>query len=163
MKIGELAKATGLTTKTIRFYEEERLLPDPVRTPSGYRVYGSNDIARLEFVRKAKTLGLSLIEIKSVLLVHDRKEPTCAHVCSLLDAQIAQVDQALADLHEFRAEIVRLRKESDNLVDCRPAGGRICGIIEGSEIVGPGKVLPWMTAKPGVRRGQRVMVQGRAQ
>lgn len=163
MKIGELATATGLTSKTVRFYEGEGLLPHPARTPSGYRAYGEEDVARLEFIRKAKTLGLSLIEIKSVLLVHDRKEPTCAHVGSLLDAQIAQVDQALAELREFRAEIVRLRKESENLVDCRPPGGRICGIIEGSEIVGRGKVLSWMAVKPGAGPRKRAIARRGAQ
>ena len=53
MKIGELAKATGLTTKTIRFYEGERLLADPGRTPSGYRVYNPEDVERLAFICKA--------------------------------------------------------------------------------------------------------------
>ncbi|MDO8751827.1 MAG: heavy metal-responsive transcriptional regulator [Dehalococcoidia bacterium] len=163
MKIGEVSKATGLTAKTIRFYEGERLLPDPGRTPSGYRVYGPNDIARLDFICKAKTLGLSLAEIKSVLVVHGRSDPTCLHVRSLLDAKLAQVDSVLADLQEFRAEIVRLSKASENVVDCRPAGGRICGIIEGSEIVGPGKALSWMTAKPGVRPRKQAIVRGRAE
>ena len=60
MKIGELAKATGLTTKTIRYYELNRLLEEPERTESGYRVYGQEAVEQLEFVKKAKRLGLSL-------------------------------------------------------------------------------------------------------
>jgi DNA-binding transcriptional MerR regulator len=134
MKIGELARATGLNTRTIRFYEQEGLLPDPQRTSSGYRVYGPQDVDLLEFIRKAKRLGFSLEEIKSILHLHDRREPTCLHVRSLLEEKLAQVDRVLEDLQKFRAEIVRLREEAGDLVDCRPTGGRICGIIEGASL-----------------------------
>ncbi len=85
MKIGDLARATGLSTKTIRFYEAEGLIPDPPRTNSGYRAYAEPDVARLGFIIKAKRLGLSLDEIKGVLQLHDRSEPTCVHVRSLLE------------------------------------------------------------------------------
>ena len=134
MRIGELAKSTGVTAKTIRFYEAQGLLPDPPRTPSRYRVYGNQDIRRLEFVRKAKRLGLSLQEIRGILQVHDREEPTCRHVRSLLDEKIAQVDRVLSDLQGFRSEIARLRDEAGALVDCKPLGGAICAIIERSGI-----------------------------
>ena len=130
MKIGELAKATGVTAKTIRFYENEGLLPQPERTLSGYRKYGSEYTGRLEFIRKAKRLGLSLDEIRDILHFHDRSDPTCKHVRSLLDEKIGQVEGALEDLQGFRSELSRLRDEAGALDDCRPSGGRICGIIE---------------------------------
>ena len=60
MKRGELADAAGISAKTVRFYEEAGLLPEPERTPSGYRSYGASDVRRLEFVRQAKRMGLSL-------------------------------------------------------------------------------------------------------
>jgi DNA-binding transcriptional MerR regulator len=101
-------------------------------------MYGPEDVERLEFVRKAKHLGLSLEEIKSVLRLHDRQEATCVHVRFLLDEKLAQLDRVLEDLQKFRAEIVRLRDESENLVDCRPTGGCICGIIEGASLDGSG-------------------------
>ncbi|MEE9284374.1 MAG: MerR family transcriptional regulator, partial [Dehalococcoidia bacterium] len=62
MRIGELAEKTGLSAKTIRFYESARLLPDPGRTASGYRAYRNRDSERLVFIRKAKRMGLSLAE-----------------------------------------------------------------------------------------------------
>ena len=147
MKIGELAKATGLTTKTIRFYEAEGLLPTPERTFSGYRMYGPQDAGRLRFIRKAKRLGMSLDEIGGILQLHDRSEPTCSHVCSLLDEKLAQVDKALEDLREFRKELARLRDQAGALEDCRPSGGRICGIIEGGPFVGEGVALALMKSK----------------
>ena len=121
MKIGELAKETGLTTKTIRFYEAEGLLPDPHRTPSGYRVYGPEDARRLEFIRKAKHLGLSLDEVGGILHLHDRSEPTCVHVRSLLDEKLSQVERVLADLHEFQMELERLTRRET----WRTAGPRV--------------------------------------
>lgn len=147
MKIGELAKAAKLTTKTIRFYEAEGLLPNPHRTPSGYRVYGLDDAGRLQFIRKAKRLGLSLEEIRGILQLHDRREPTCVHVRSLLDQKLAQVEAVLRDLQEFRADIARLRDEAGALEDCRPSGGRICGIIERSGISVSGETLTWVEGR----------------
>lgn len=130
MKISELANATGLTPKTIRFYEDESLLPRAARTSSGYRIYGGEDIARLEFVRKAKRLGLTLEDIKGILRLHDRSEPTCEHVRNLLDEKLAEVDRAIADLQRFRAELSDIRDSAGDIVDCRPEGGLICSIIE---------------------------------
>jgi DNA-binding transcriptional MerR regulator len=149
MKIGELARATGLNTRTIRFYEQEGLLPDPCRTPSGYRMYGEKDVERLEFVRKAKRLGLSLEEIRSILHLHDRREATCRHVRFLLDEKLAQLDRVLEDLQKFRAEIVRLRDEAGDVVDCRPTGGRICGIIEGARLEAESRSLAWVDPERG--------------
>ena len=144
MKIGELAKTTDLTTKTIRFYEAEGLLPSPHRTPSGYRVYGLDDAGRLQFIRKAKRLGLSLEEIRGILQLHDRSEPTCVHVRSLLDEKLAQLEAVLRDLQELRTDIVRPRNEAGALEDCRPSGGRICGIIERSTFARGEAALPWV-------------------
>ena len=132
MKIGELAKATGLTTKTIRFYEGEGLITNPPRTPSGYRKYGPKDLDRLDFILKAKRLGLSLPDIRNVLYLHDRNEPTCEHVRSILEEKLNQVEKALQDLQVFRIELMRLRDESQTIVDCKPMGGRTCSIIEQS-------------------------------
>ena len=140
MKIGELASATGLSTKTIRFYESEGLIPDPPRFTSGYRSYAHSDVARLEFILKAKRLGLSLDEIKGILKLHDRSEPTCVHVRSLLQDKVAQIDTVIQDLLGFKEELESLRDYATTLVDCRPLGGNICSIVEDSGI-------PWMKSK----------------
>ncbi|MCH7706366.1 MAG: heavy metal-responsive transcriptional regulator [Chloroflexi bacterium] len=147
MKIGELAKATGLTTKTIRFYEAEGLLPAPARTLAGYRVYRVDDVERLDFIRKAKRIGMTLGEINGILQLHDSSEPTCVHVSSLLDEKLAQVDRALEDLQQVRKEIAEIREEAGALVDCRPLGGSICGIIEGSNVAVGGQSLTWIGSK----------------
>ena len=131
MKIGQLATATGLSTGTIRYYELEGVIPPPRRTGSGYRVYADEDVRRLDFIGKSKRLGLSLGEIKGILQVHDRDEPTCGHVRSLMDAKLLQIDAAVAELTELRTQLVALRDSGGDEEDCRPIGGQICSLIEG--------------------------------
>lgn len=135
MKIGEVARASGTPVKTIRYYEGEGLLPPPPRTSSRYRIFGLEDLARLQFIRKAKRLGLSLTEIKGILRLYERNEPTCSHVRMLLDQKLSQVTAALNDLQQFRDELLQLRERAGTLRDCRPTGARICGIIEETALV----------------------------
>ncbi len=134
MKIGELARTTGLSAKTIRFYEAEGLIPEPPRTGSGYRAYAEPDLARLGFIIKAKRLGLSLDEIKGILKLHERNEPTCVHVRSLLEEKLAQIEKVIQDLLGFKTELESLKDQATSLVDCRPLGGNICSIVEDSGI-----------------------------
>ncbi len=143
MKIGELAKATGLSTKTIRFYEGEGLIPNPPRTDSGYRAYADPDVARLGFILKAKRLGLSLDEIKGILQLHDRSEPTCVHVRSLLEEKLVQIEGVIQDLLVFKEELEALRDQTTSLVDCRAIGGNICSIIEDDGIKVASSSLGW--------------------
>ena len=130
MKIGEIAKSTGLTTKTIRYYELNRLLEEPERTESGYRLYDTEDVERLEFVKKAKRLGLSLEEIRDILQLHAQRQAPCVHVLALPDQKLDQVDTIIKELDQFRLELMRLRAESQVRLEQLPEEARICGIIE---------------------------------
>lgn len=144
MKIGELAKATGLTPKTIRYYELHGLIEEPERAESGYRYFGSDDVDRLEFIKKAKRLGLSLEEIKDVLAIHRQKQAPCVHVLAVLDQKLEQVDTVLRDLSKFRQELASLRQESQTRLEQLPEESRVCGIIERS-IHSRGEVaLAWL-------------------
>lgn len=136
MKIGELANAVGLNSASIRYYESVGLLKHSDRTMANYRVYGEEHMERLRFIVKGKQLGFSLDEIKDILLLHDQNHPTCVHVRSLLEEKVRQVDVMLRGLGEFREELVRLQNFAGDMVDCRPSGGRICSIIEGSKLKG---------------------------
>ena len=136
MKIGELARATGTNAKTIRFYEASGLMLDPSRTTSGYRSYSAESVSRLEFILKAKRLGLSLHEILGILRMHDAKESTCVHVRDLLDQKIAEVESTIDALQAFKGDLAALRNRAIGLVDCKPLGGDICSIIEQSNIKG---------------------------
>ncbi len=134
MRIGELARAAGVSAKTVRFYEAKGILPHARRAPSGYRVYSASDADRLTFIRNAQRLGLTLAEIRSILTLGDSHRPTCVHVRSLLQQKLEDLERMLQGLTEFRGELQRLIRQSGALEDCRPTGGRICAIIEESEL-----------------------------
>ncbi len=97
LKIGEVARKTGLTTKTIRYCEEIELLPPPPRSEGGYRLYSDNDVTRLLFIKKAQRLGLSLAEAGWVLDLRDHTERPCRHVLALLDRKLAEIDSVITD------------------------------------------------------------------
>ena len=130
LKIGELARSTGLTTKAIRYYELMKLLPEPRRTESGYRLYSTEEVRRLNFIKKAKRLGLSLGDIRDILTLHDSRQPPCVHVLALLDQNLAYLDDLLGSLHEFREEVAYLREKSAGQLPKLTQGQAICGIID---------------------------------
>ncbi len=130
MKIGEVAKATDLTTKTIRYYEEVELLPEPERTASGYRVYGDEAVSRLKFITKGRRLGFSLAEIGTVLDLPGQARHPCRHVVALLDRKVAEIESVLADLNSFRDELAGLRDSAVTNLDQVRDGESVCSIIE---------------------------------
>lgn len=109
MRIGELAEASGTTTKTLRFYEEAGLLPPPERTANGYRDYTPAALARLDFVRRGRTAGLTLAQIREVLDIRDAGVAPCQHVHDLLEARLGDLDQQIADLQALRHTVAHLR------------------------------------------------------
>jgi MerR family copper efflux transcriptional regulator len=113
MRIGALAGATGTTAKTIRFYEQAGLLPDPPRTSSGYRDYPADTAVRLAFIRTAQTAGLTLAEIRGVLAIRDDGSASCAHVTTLLHQHLADVEQRLAELQATRNVLRELAAVAD--------------------------------------------------
>jgi MerR family transcriptional regulator, copper efflux regulator len=128
MKIGELAANSGVTTKTIRFWEEAGVLPSPARTPSGYRDYEPAVVDRLTFIRHAQSAGLSLDQIRRVLGIGDSGDRPCEHVTQLITERLADVDARIADLRATRAHLrVLARRAADQ--DPTQCSG-YCSILE---------------------------------
>ena len=115
MRIGELARRTGTTTKTLRFYEQARLLPEPARTPAGYREYDEPVVERLRFVQAAQAAGLTLAEIRGIIAVREDAGLPCGHVAALLETHAAELDQRIAELTALREELHRLRVRARTL------------------------------------------------
>lgn len=130
MRIGELAEASGVSAKTIRYYESVGLLPRPRRLENGYRDYDASALGRLEFVRAAQAIGLSLGEIRGVLDFRDRGDAPCAHVAELIDRRAREVSAQIAALEHLRTELGRLARRAGRLSprDCEAAN--VCHIIE---------------------------------
>ena len=105
MKIGDLAQQTGLSTKTIRYYEDIGVLPKPERASNGYRSYNEGVLDRIEFIRDAQAAGLSLTEIQLVLELREEGESTCAHTIGLLESHLVDVTNQLNELERTKTRL----------------------------------------------------------
>jgi DNA-binding transcriptional MerR regulator len=139
LKIGELARRAGVTTKAIRFYEAKRVLPRPARGANGYRLYGSDAIETLTFVKQAAGLGLTLAEIREILAIRRGGAPPCTHVHSLLEDKARELDRKLEDLVEMRRQI---RRSLTAWNRGTPGRAVVCQHIEGSRRGGRGTPPP---------------------
>lgn len=118
MRIGELAETAATTTKTLRFYESQGLLPPAERTPAGYRDYNPETVARIDFIHRGQAAGLTLAQIRQVLDIRDRGRAPCDHVRDLLDARLVAIERQIAHLTALRDNISELR---DHAAEPEPA------------------------------------------
>ena len=113
VQIGELAKSLGITTRTIRYYEEIGLMGNIERSGGSTRSYTKDDILRLKFILKLKTLGISLKEGKELGDIFDIHEKDFSKITpkliEILDNHIAAVDEKMANLSSLRKDIVNYR------------------------------------------------------
>lgn len=128
LTIGQAARTAGVTRKAVRVYEAKGLLPSTQRTASGYRLYDHHDIELLTFIRRARTLGLRLDDIRDVLAIHAGGRPPCATVRALLDDRIAEIDSTIAELRSLRTTLGDIRRRADGSTEQHPAA--VCAIIE---------------------------------
>ena len=129
MKIGEVAGKSAVSAKTIRFWEDQRMLPAPARTPAGYRDYDPAILERIAFIRQAQAAGLTLEAIRQVLDIRDGGQPPCSHVADLIARRLAEVEARLAELTRAREQLAALaeRAAAQDPADCRG----YCSIIAG--------------------------------
>ena len=105
MLIGDVASAAGMSSKTLRFYEEQGLLPPARRSANGYRQYSGDTLARLDFIARGRAAGLSLSQIRNILAVSEPGDAPCAHVKDVLAGQLAELDLKIAELTTLRAGV----------------------------------------------------------
>ncbi len=130
MKIGELAAASGITPKTIRFYEEAGVLPEPTRTLSGYRDYGPESVDRLQFVRRAQAAGLSLREVRQILAVHDSGDAPCGHVRHVIGERLNQVRAQITELVTLETHLEALLTHARQGEPTDHDKAAVCWILE---------------------------------
>ncbi|GAA3710639.1 MerR family DNA-binding protein [Streptomyces diastaticus] len=112
MRISTLATATGLTTKTIRYYEQSGLLPAPPRTAGGYRDYPPEAQPRLTFIRDAQAAGLTLAEIRGVLALRDSGQAPCPHTAALIEAHLRHIEERITALTRTQAALRQLTTQA---------------------------------------------------
>ena len=121
MKIGEVAKRSGIGIETIRFYEREGLLQEPERRPSGYRQYDESTVKRLEYIRQAKELGFTLAEIRELLELSFTAHEACQHIWQRAEAKITDIGNKIRSLQKMRRSlriIVKRCKTKDSPHEC---------------------------------------------
>jgi MerR family transcriptional regulator, copper efflux regulator len=105
MQINQLARRTGVTAKTIRYYETIDVLPPPRRLPNDYRDYDEADVARVRFVAGARRLNFSLDDIAEIVAMRDRREAPCRVVLKLLQRRAAEIARHIRELQRLEDDL----------------------------------------------------------
>lgn len=126
MKISELAEEAQCSVETIRYYEKEGLLPQPLRASNNYRQYDREHVDRLCFIRNCRTLDMNHSEIRALLALMEQQNSDCSSVNTLLDEHIAHVDVRIAELRVLKKQLNALRESCQQVqrIDA-------CGILQG--------------------------------
>jgi Cu(I)-responsive transcriptional regulator len=139
MNIGQAAEASGLPTKTVRYYADIGLVAPAGRGSNGYRAYDPGDVRRLAFVRRARAFGFSVDECRELLALYADRSRASATVKEIALARIAGLDRQMTELAELRADLARLAEA------CRGDGDPDCPILNGLA----GRVKPVTGARKG--------------
>lgn len=120
MNIGDTAKASGVSAKMIRHYEAIGLTGTALRTDAGYRVYGAREVQVLQFIHRARQLGFSLDQIKTLLALWQDKQRASKDVRAMARQHIEELDHKIADMQAMRRTLESLatRCHGDERPDC---------------------------------------------
>lgn len=124
MKIGEIARRSGFSPDTLRYYDKIGLMPRIDRDAGGRREYGEDDLERLGFIRRAKSVDFSLEDIRVLLRFRAAPRGAKREVRYLTQAKLTEIERKLADLTHLRDELTRLTDR------CRSASGGACPILD---------------------------------
>lgn len=133
LKIGEVSKLTGVGVEALRFYEKSGLLERPVRTYSGYRLYGENVVERIAFIKKAQVLGFTLDEIRQLIAHKQAGESPCAEVREIVGTRLEELDKKIKEMLQYRDDLKATLKE---WTEEGEREGHVCGLIEGIQFEG---------------------------
>lgn len=131
--IGQLAKKAGVKSDTIRFYEKQGLLPEPVRSASGYRLYDESALKRIRFIKQAQSLGFSLEEIQRILAMRGSGPETCRCVIGIAEGTLAELTRKLHEMQAFHDRLeVAVTAWKKSAVRRRKSPAEFCDLIEAS-------------------------------
>jgi len=117
MKIGQLARRTETERQTIRYYESLRLLDEPQRNSSGYRVYDKEAAERLMFIKRAKSIGLTLNEIRTLIEISVGRANRCAEIRNFAENKLQDVREKIAHLQTIEKALSKLKRLCDDSGD----------------------------------------------
>ncbi|MEJ2180013.1 MAG: heavy metal-responsive transcriptional regulator [Gammaproteobacteria bacterium] len=119
MTIGQVAKETGVSVETIRFYEKEGLIDEPERNPSGYRQYPAAIVQRVVFIQRAKAVGFTLKEINELLSLQSKPDACCGDVLDKAFVKVEQIEAKINELQHMKDTLQKLTQQcvSHNQLD----------------------------------------------
>ena len=120
MNIGTVAERSGVPAKTIRYYESIGLIPSADRRPNGYRAYTAVDMHTLNFIKRARSLGFSVEQVRDLLELWRDKRRTSAAVKALATRHLDELDRKIAEIRSMRGALADLieRCRGDDRPDC---------------------------------------------
>ncbi len=132
LTIGQLAKATSVAARTIRYYEQVGVLPPAARKPSGYRTYDQRAVERLLFIRRARALGLPLrdLEALSATLEGRSRGGVRPRLLALVRGQLSDVEHRMVELKRLRQQLTRVAERLLASPAPRPGAGCRCLEVE---------------------------------
>jgi DNA-binding transcriptional MerR regulator len=130
MKVSDLAKAAGVTAETVRHYTREGLLA-PTRDPNnGYHCFDAQDLERLAFIQRARTLGFSIKEVRDILAHADHGDSPCPLVRDLLAQRLPEIRERIRELEALAARMEEALDAWADMPDGTPDGHSLCRLIE---------------------------------
>jgi len=129
LSIGQVAKRTGVTVETVRFYEKQSLIGVPQRSDTGYRQYPEETVKRVRFIQNAKEVGFTLKDIAELLALRQEPGTSCSDIKLHATQKIEEVDRKIQDLNRIRNALARM------IVTCSGNGAASqCPILEALEL-----------------------------
>ena len=125
MRTSEVADRAGVNTQTLRYYERRGLLPEPPRSPAGYRDYPGSAVEVLRFVKRSQELGFSLAEVEELLHLAAGGPDSCERARALAEAHAVDLERKMADLQRMHESLTEL------VATCEmPRTDRRCPLLE---------------------------------
>ena len=137
MLIGEVARRSGLSAHTIRFYEARGLLTRPTRRASGYRMYSTRVLDELRFVERAQLLGFTLNETREILSMGRSGRMPCERVAVLCATHLSEIDRRMAELRAFRRNLHKAQRFATRGCGFTPEGFCQAVVGDSNRMEGP--------------------------
>ncbi|MDG9666764.1 MerR family transcriptional regulator [Hahella sp. CR1] len=130
LKVSEMAKRSGVTADTVRFYTKQGLLKPRRDLDNGYQLYDRDDLQKLIFAKKARQLGFSVKEINQIMLQAEDHHSPCPMVRRLFEEKFAEVERQIAELTQLKVRMQEAMSAWEHMPDGDPNGHTICRLIE---------------------------------
>ncbi|MDP4094419.1 MAG: MerR family transcriptional regulator [Bacillota bacterium] len=115
---GQIAKLANINSETLRYYEKNKIIPEPERSKAGYRLYSQEVLQRLEFIKNAKASGFTLKQIKEMFDIAGSRDVSTQDILSSVDEKISEIDSKIENLSQMKKDLVYFKEHIGESVKC---------------------------------------------